>query len=296
VATGISLSGTSNLSTGQRRVIASARIAFEPAAPDPDLVENHRIGQGERIWDLLTYARLSQANALTEGVDVSETQQLVAASLSVTPSEHGIITTLSKRLIRRQGDTDVVDTTGRLLAVSLRIRMANDIIALYDGFSKSVVGASTAMDVTHFRGGVAYLMTDNESAYGPAPPPFVAALHIEQISDIILDISDPGTAAGNRPAGFGDDLLQRWWRGSDRLYGVSVFHSGNISRDGSDDAKGAIMASSALVLVMATSADVTEESDNSLRSIEYGLFQEWSEGEAADPHGIEVYSDASATV
>ena len=276
--------------------MAGAKVAFEPAAPDPDLVENHRIPQGHKQWDILTYARLTQASALTEGVDLASTQQLVAASLSITPSEHGIIATLSKRLIRRQGDTSVMSTTGTLIANSLRRRQANDVIALYDGFSKSVVGADTQMDVTHFRGSVAYLLTDNSSSYGPAPMPLHAALHIEQISDIILDISDPGTAAGGRPAGFGDDLLQRWWRGNDRLYGIPIFHSGNISRDSSGDSKGAIFAKEALVMVMANNADVTEETDESVRAVEVGIFQEWSEGERADAHGVEVYSDTAATV
>lgn len=296
MATGLSVSSTSNLSSGQKIVVANAKVAYEPAAPDPDLVENHRIPQGHKQWDILTYARLDQASALTEGVDLAQTQQLQAASLSITPTEHGVIATLSKRLIRRQGDKSVMSTTGTLIANSLRRRQANDVIALYDGFSKTTVGANTQLDITHFRGSVAYLLTDNDSAYGPAPMPLHAALHIEQISDIILDVSDPGTAAGGRPAGFGDELLSRWWRGNDRLYGIPIFHSGLISRDSDGDSKGAIFAKEALVLVMANTADVTEETDESLRAVEIGIFQEWSEGERADPHGVEVYSDTSATV
>ena len=294
MATGLSISSTSNLSSGQKTFIASAREAFEPAAPDPDLVESQRIAAGFKQWDVLTMARLTSASALTEGVDLTSAQQLVANSLSITPSEHGIIATLSKRLIRRQGDQNVVSTAGRLCANSLRRRQALDVIALYDGFSKSVVGAGNAMDVTTFRGSVAYLLTDNSSSYGPAPVPLHAALHIEQISDIILDITD--TAPRGTTSGFTDDMLQRWWRGRDRLYGVEVFHSGNITRDGSDDSKGALFSKEALVMVMANDAEVTEEDDNSLRAIEYGCFQEWGEGERADAHGVEVYSDTAATV
>jgi hypothetical protein len=294
MATGLSISSTSNLSSGQKTFIASAREAFEPAAPDPDLVESQRIAAGFKQWDVLTMARLTSASALTEGVDLTSAQQLVANSLSITPSEHGIIATLSKRLIRRQGDQNVVSTAGRLCANSLRRRQALDVIALYDGFSKSVVGAGNALDITTFRGAVAYLLTDNSSSYGPAPVPLHAALHIEQISDIILDITD--TAPRGTTSGFTDDMLQRWWKGSDRLYGVQVFHSGNITRDGSDDSKGALFAKEALVMVMANDAEVTEEDDNSLRAIEYGCFQEWGEGERADAHGVEVYSDTAATV
>jgi hypothetical protein len=296
MATGISLASTSNLTTGQKIVVNAARLAYEPAAPNPDLVEVHRMPEGHKQWDILTYARLSDATALTEGTDLAQYEQLVAATLTVTPTEHGILANVSNRLIRRQGDLDVLSATGTMLANSLRRLQDKDIITLFDGFSKSVVGASLTLDITHFRGSVAYLLTDNDSSYGPAPMPVHASLHIEQISDIILDVSDPGTAAGNRPVGFGEELMQRWWRGRDRLYGVMIWHGGNISRDSSSDSKGAIFAREALALVIANTADPVQERDISLRALEIGIFQEWSEAERADPHGVEVYSDTTATV
>ena len=294
MATGISVSSTSNLSNGQRIFIESAKEAFEPAAPDPDLIESERIETGVKQWDISTFSRLSQATALTEGVDLSDVQQLSTNTLQLTPAEHGMIVTISNRLKRRQGDSSVVGVAGRQIGGSLRRRQASDVIALYDGFSKSVVGASTQLDITHFRGSVAYLLTDNDTAYGPAPMPLQAALHIEQISDIIADISDPGTTEAR--TGLSAEMLQRWWRGSDRLYGIPIYHSGNITLDSGDDAKGGIFASEALYMVVANDADVTEEDDNSLRATEYGIFQEWAEGERADSHGVEVFSDAAATV
>ena len=294
MATGLSLSGTSNLSSGQKIVVAAAKTAFEPAAPDPDLVSNERIGQGEMQWDILTSARLSDATALPEGVDLAQSEQLVTASTSITPSEHGIIATLSNRLVRRQGDTNVVATTGTMIGESLRRRMAKDVIALYDGFSKSVVGATNPIDITSFRGANAYLMTDNDSGFGPAQPPFHAVLHIEQISDVIADMTD--ASPRGTTSGITDELLQRWWKASDRLYGTSIFHSGNIERDSGDDAKGALKVEDALHLVMANEVEATEQPDHSLRAVEYGVFQEWGEAERADPHGVEVFSDAAATV
>ena len=294
MATGLSLSSTSNLTNGQRIIIASAKEAFEPAAPDPDLIESERIPTGSKQWDISTYARLTDAQALTEGVDLSSVQQLATNTLQLTPAEHGILVTLSNRLIRRQGDSSVVTVAGRQIGSSLRRRMAKDVISLYDGFSKSIVGATNGMDITHFRGAAAYLLTDNNASFGPAPMPLQAALHIEQISDIIADLSD--TAPRGTTTGITEELINRWWRGSDRLYGIPIFHSGNIERDSGDDAKGAIFSSGALYMVIANDSDVTEEDDNSLRAREYGIFQEWAEGERADPHGVEVFSDAAATV
>jgi hypothetical protein len=295
MATGLSLSSTSNLTNGQRIVIASAKEAFEPAAPDPDLIEGERIPTGVKQWDISTYARLTDAQALTEGVDLSSVQQLATNTLQLTPAEHGILVTLSNRLIRRQGDSSVVSVAGRQIGASLRRRMAKDVIALYEAFTKTIVGTTAAIDITHFRGAVAYLLTDNYATFGPAPMPLHAALHIEQISDIIGDLSDPGTSTGPRD-GYSAELMQRWWRGSDRLYGIPIFHSGNIQKDSTPDAKGAIFASGALYMVVANDADVTEENDNSLRASEYGIFQEWAEGERADPHGVCVFSDVTATV
>lgn len=295
MATGLSVSTTSNMTTGQKIVVNTAILAFEPAAPDPDLIRSERIPMGHKQWDVLTWARFANASGLTEGVDLAQSERLVTAAVSVIPDEKGILAQASKRLVRRQGDANVVGTLGTMLGNSLRRKQATDVVTLYDGFSKSVVGASNTLDITHFRGSVAYLLTDNDSAYGPAPLPLHASLHIEQISDIILDITDPGAVVSSR-FGLSADMLQRWWRGSDRLYGVQVFHSGIISRDTASDSKGALFASSALVQVMANDADVTEEADNSLRATEYGIFIEYSEAEIADPHGVEVYSDSTATV
>ena len=196
--------------------------------------------------------------------------------------------------MRRQGDANVRTLAGTLIGASLKRIMAADVVTLYDGLSKSIVGASNALDITFFRGGVAYLMSDQGAAFGPAQPPFHASLHIEQISDIILDITD--TTPRGTTTGFTDDLMQRWWRTRDRLYGVEIFHSQIITRNAGDDAKGAIFNPAFAELVVANEAEVTDEPDNSLRVIEFGIFQEWGEAEGADPYGIEVFSDAITTV
>ena len=294
MATGISISSTSNLSNGQKILVAKARDAFEPAAPDPDLIERERIPQGHKQWTMSRYARLSDASALTEGVDLAQSEQLVTNSVTITPSEHGILAIISKRLQRMQGDSNVYAKTGTLLGNSLRRRMSKDVIAMYDTFSKGIGGSGTALDITHFRGSVAYLLTDNDSAYGPAPLPLHAALHIEQISDIMLDLTDAGSAAtGAFSSGLSEDLVKRWWRGSDRLYGVQVFHSGNIEDAGSTSAKGAIFSKGALGMVMADSAEITRDEDHSLRAEEIGIFQEWGEAELVDSWGVEVHSDTT---
>lgn len=294
MATGLSLSGTSNLASGQKIMVASAIMAFEPSAPDPDLIWSKRIPNGNKQWDVNVMARLSNAAQLTEGTDLAQVEQLVAANVSVTPVEHGILANVSKELVRRQGDMDVMPEVGRMLGASLRRRQALDVIALYDGASKSTPGANTALNLTHVRGAYAYLLTDNDSAYGPAQLPLHGALHIEQISDIVADIGVRGTYPV--PTGFSQELIEQWWQGRHRVYSMQFFHSGNLTRDSSEDSKGAIFNRQFAVMVMANEAEYDEQKDMSLRATEVGIFQTWSEKEVADPWAVEIYSDTAATI
>jgi len=293
--TGITISNTDSLSSGQKIFISAAKEAYEPAAPDPDLISSERMPSGHKQWDILTYARLSDATALTEGVDMTTVQQLYANYLSINPTEHGVIVTLSKRAISRQPDS-LEKQAGSQMGVSMRARQAKDVIALYDGFSKSVGGAGTTLDITHFRGSVAYLMTDNDSEFGPAPMPLRMSAQAEMISDLILDLTDAGSRVGGVEDGLSAELVQRWWRGADRAYGVQVFNSAYISLDSSDDAKGGLFAQEALHMVLEGNDESTRETDESRRTTEYGLFKSWGEAERADPHGVEMYFDAAATV
>jgi len=294
--TGITISSTDSLSSGQKIFIAAAKEAYEPAAPDPDLISSERMPAGHKQWDILTYARLSDATALTEGVDMTTVQQLYANYLSINPTEHGVIVTLSKRAVTRQPGS-LENQAGGQMGVSMRARQAKDVIALYDGFSKSVGGAGTTLDITHFRGAVAYLLTDNDTEFGPAPMPLRMSAHSEMISDLILDLTDAGSRVGGVEDGLSSELVQRWWRGADRAYGVQVFHSAYITADSStDDAKGGLFAQEALHMVLEGNDESTREIDESRRTTEYGLFKSWGEAERADPHGVEMLFDAAATV
>lgn len=295
MATGLTLSTTSSaITAGQAIMIDKAVTAFEPAAPEPGLIQMKQLPAGHYQFSSNVYARLSSADALTEGVDLSQVQQLVANNITINPSEHGLLVTQSKRLHRRQGDTDAAATAGTLMGISLRARQALDIHAVWDTFTKSIVGASSALDITHFRGTIAYLLTDNNTAYGPAPMPLVSVLHAEQISDLIDQLTD--TSPRGTTTGLTESLIQRWWRGTDRLYGTGIFHGGYIARDSGDDAKGAIFSENSMVMVEEGEVEPTEEDDNSLRVVEMGMFKSWGEALEIDPHGVEVFSDAATTI
>lgn len=293
-AQGMTLSSTSNLNSTQKTMIAAAKEAFEPSQPEPSLVDSEQLPSGHYQWVGGTYARFQTGHALSEADDLSVIEQLRTNTLTLNPTEHGSLATLHRRLARRQGDSSVVDVASRHLARSVRRRQALDIDALNDGLSKSVGGDGQTLDITHLRGAVAYLITDNDDDYGPAPMPLHMIAHAEMISAIVLDLTDSATAL--RPEGPYDNVLKNWYRKSDTVYGVSVFHSGVQPRDSGDDSKGALKHKEAFKMVQEGDAEPHVEEDGSARLNEYGLFMSWAEGEQADPHGVEMYFETEASV
>jgi hypothetical protein len=81
-------------------------------------------------------------------------------------------------------------------------------------------------------------------------------------------------------------------RGRDPLFGVPIIESPNISRDGSDDAKGAVFSTRALHLAMENEIRAEEERDASLRGTEIVTVGVWGQGETVDVWGVEMLGDA----
>ncbi|KKL81437.1 hypothetical protein LCGC14_1994740, partial [marine sediment metagenome] len=96
--------------------------------------------------------------------------------------------------------------------------------------------------------------------------------------------------------GLSAEIMQGWWRGSDRAYGIQLFEDGYMTRDASDDAVGAFFNEKALALVLEGGDEPTREEDGSARLVEFGLFKSWGETERADPHGVAATFDAAKTI
>ena len=100
-------------------------------------------------------------------------------------------------------------------------------------------------------------------------------------------------AAQPIPEGITAEVIQNYFRGNERAFGVPVYQSGVIGRDGSGDAKGAIFVPQALALAMAHEMEAEEERDASLRGTEMVMVGEWGEIEVSGVWGVEMVGDAS---
>ena len=298
MATGLTLSSSSSLSDISNIVIASAISNIEPAGPTNQLVSRYDIPQGAKQVNIPIWGR-NDAAALTEGVDITAPQQLSVTVTSITASEHGIMTFVSDRL-SRQNNEDILSHVGEVQGGALGRLLEDDLTSLFDGFSNSIGSAGSYLTYYHVAGAVSYLKTDNNSSFGMAPGTPNGVFHPEQIRAFVQEVTGiqgggtTGMAAQPIPEGITSEVIQNYFRGNERIFGIPIYQSGVLGRDGSGDVKGAVFVPQAIALAMAHEMEAEEERDASLRGTEMVMVGEWGEAEIADPWGVEMLVAADA--
>ena len=282
-----------------KTLIAEAIANVEQSAPMMDLVSRYDIPSGSKQVTIPIWGRQS-AVALTEGVDIAVPQQMSSTIVSLTASEHGILSFITDRL-KHENNEDVLSAVGTMHGRAVGRLLDGDLLTLLDSFTKTVPGAGTAATLQTIAGAVAYLRTDNSTggAFGPAPSKPNAVLNPEQIRRLTQDVAGiqaQGTAmpAGAIPDGPSADILRTYWRGNDPIFGVPIYEDGNISVS-SNNAKGGVFAREALALAMENEIHAEEERDASLRGTEIVTVGTWGESEIVDDWGVEIFSLSSAS-
>jgi hypothetical protein len=279
-------------------IIANAIANIEPAGPTNQLVARYDIPKGAKQVNVPIWGR-NDAAALSEGVDISAPQQLSVSVTSITASEHGILTFVSDKLTR-QNNEDILSHVGEVQGGALGRLLDYDLIVLFDGFSNSIGSAGSFLTLYHVAGAVSYLKTDNDSSYGMAPGTPNGVFHPEQIRGFVQEMTGiqgggtTGMAAQPIPEGITAEVVQNYFRGNEKAFGVPIFQSGVLSRDGSGDTKGAVFVPQAIALAMAHEMEAENERDASLRGTEVVMVGEWGESEIADPWGVEMLGAADA--
>jgi len=296
MANGLSLSGSSSLGDMSKIIVAEAIDNVEPSAPMASLVSRYDIESGAKQVNVPIWGRQS-AVALTEGVDISVPQQVTATVVSLTASEHGILSFISDRL-QHENNENVLSAVGTMHGRAVGRLLDSDLLTQVDSFSETAPGAGSNATLTTIAGAVAILRTD-DGTYGPAPSKPNAVLHPEQIRRLAQEIGGitaggAGAAAGATiPEGPSADVIKSYWRGNDPIFGVPIYEDGNISVS-SNAAKGGVFAREAIALAMEIEIHAEEERDASLRGTEVVTVGTWGENIVVNPWGVEIFSLASS--
>ncbi len=237
------------------------------------------------------------ANALSEGIDMVNPQAMADTNVQFTPSEVGAQIVITDKLVR-DNQEDVIRAAGRILGDAMVSKREQDLAGQFDDGTNTMGSAGAAATLGIFAAAWADLSGVTLANGGPAPKPYVAVHHPFVLLDLV-DIFTPTLAqAGETGVGAGslaDETLRNYTVG--RIFGMNVYESGNISIDGSADAKGAVFAAGTgggLVLVTAKEWDVSPERDESMRATELNVVGEYAVGEYLASWIVTLYADATA--
>lgn len=284
---------TSSLSDSLEVLVSSARATREQAGGAAQLVDRQTLGQGRGLtWKEITLAKLT-ATAVSETEKLDNPQQITDEQFTIVPTVVGVHTILTERLKARISNLAFAQI-GKLGQNAIERKKDVDVIAIFDTFT-SLGAAGTSLTSGLISAG-SVRITSN--ATEPGHPPIRVVLHGFQKHDLFTELV---AGVGTYPVPDGDtaSVFKRGF--TLPIAGAEVYEDGNIAIDGSDDAKGAIFAKEAIVLVQGRVPwrKEREEPDIGGGATSVWLYDEYAIGErlaagTTSAWGYELYSDATS--
>ena len=281
---------TTSLSESLDIMVASARTVREYEGRASQLVDRVTLDPNTGLdWKEVTYAQLV-ATSVTETTELVNPQQFSDSELKITPTMIGIHTFVTDKVAERINKKAYAQM-GQLAMNAMVRKRDQDVIAVFDGATTSLCGAGTTL-ATGYIDAAAVRITSNTTE--PGMPPLRGVLHGYQIKDFADEVKG-GIGTYPLPEGESARVFREGFRG--RISDVEIFEDGNITIDSSDDAKGAVFAKDAIVLVQGASlkTKTREEPHIGGGGMSRWLYDEYGLGERSAGNWLfEIYSDATA--
>lgn len=288
MAVGINTTGV--LADSLPTLIQSARVVREYEGNITKLVDRQTLPEGQGLtWNEIRLDKFT-AQDITETTELDNPQLLDDTLFSVTPYQIGIHTVVTDRMKRRVSK-NVVALIGPLAGNAIAQRKNTDGITQLDSFSTEHAGVGQPLQMGDIFAAVAAI-TGNTTETGQNEGTISTYLHPFQAYDIQTELIT-GIPTYPTPTGISQDVFLRGFQG--RIAGTDVWTDGNIPIDSLDDAKGAVFARNAIVLIEghAPTAETRRRPDLGGGAEEMFMYDEYAFGERRDVWGVEIYSDAT---
>ena len=256
----------------------------------PKLVDRVTLPEGTGLtFDEISLAKLTAQN-VTEATILDNPQQIQDTLFSITPTMAAVQTVITDRTKRRISK-NVAGKMGELAGNAMERKKDEDGLAILDGATTSLSGAGSTL-TSGIIAAAANRIMGNTTERGM--PPLYTVLHPFQVKDIQDEVV-AGVGTYTIPEGLTERTFRQGFSGT--LFNTEVFLDGNISIDGSDDAKGGVFAKDAIVLVQgfAPRAETERKAGWGGGSDVLYMYDEYAYGERSAGNWLyEIYSDATA--
>jgi len=281
---------TSALADSLDDVRSSARIVREYEGVMPQLVSKETLGEGIGVsWQEITYAQLT-AQAVTETTDLDNPQQISDSLLTITPTMVVIETFLTDRVLARINKKGWAKM-GQLAQNAIQRKKDEDGLTLFaSATGTSDPGAGNTLTSSYIASAKANISSNTTE---PGSPPFRCVLHGFQIKDLHDELT-----AGVGTYVVTEGLTARVFSEGFKLpvAGCEVYEDGNITIDGSGDAKGGVFAQEGIILVQGRAPRVVEVRNEKRGGGGYHVYHydEYAYGERLSSWVYLMESDATA--
>lgn len=276
------------LAKAQKIIIAEVRFTAEFAAPCPNLVEHFTLGQGEKRIDVPKVSQMT-ASILSDGVDMTDSEAIGMSTTELTTGEIGLKAVLTNKLIR-QSKPELYRVIGRQMGEAMARKKDRDIIALFDDFTATDLGATAKpMTMVALGGVLAYARAEK------FPRPYSIVHHPNTIYDLVSTMTITPSATYPIPRGYAEDLLKDFF--ALVIDKCPLFSDGNIDKNAGSvagDAYGAIFSKAGLCIVESLTPTTEREYDASLRATEVVMVADYGCFVLDDDYGATLLYDATA--
>ena len=288
--------------------IAEVQLKNQQGAVMRNLVQAVTLPEGEGgIYEETELAR-AVAYALTEGIDMSQAQQITDSSMEITPGEIGaqiIRTDMVERQITKRANLPRL--LGQILGNAIITKEDVDLLSLLDGFTVALGAAGTSLTPGYIMAAAAAIRAGGQAAAAivagtpePAPDPIQAVFNDNQfhtvnkhLAGVLQTVTTSGVIAASPRTDFGVEVLKNAF--TQKIGGAMVYIDNNLGKDADDDAKGGVFSKQALRFVRFGSGPKMEpERDASGRWTEMNIVTVYGTGEFKDAWGREMLFDGSS--
>ena len=281
---------TGSLADSQQLIIDSARIVREFEGTFMRTTDTQRLSEGTGLsWEEISLAALT-AQAVTETTVLDNPQQMSDTLFTITPTVSGIQLIVTDRVYRRMPKS-VIAKMGGLGQNALQRKKDEDYHAVFASATTTLAGTGTTLTTGHIAAAASRIKSNTTE---PAMGAVYAVLHGFQIKDLRDEVV-AGIGTYTVPSGMTEDMFRKGFSGT--IEGANLFEDGNIAVTSTPDARGAVHAKEAVVMVQGHSPTTKnrERPEIGGGANELFLYDEYAFGERSPGNWLySILSDATA--
>ena len=291
------VTGTAQIDQAVERFLAESRYTVqERDGIVRHTIENETLPEGEGPSYLIPKYGQVSTYALTDGIDMSQAQQITDTLMTITPSEFGAQVVLTDMMMMTVRDS-FYNVATRILRDSFDRQQDQTLCDDMDNYSIALGADGTVLTLSHLMAGVAAISDAGRAADGTAgrggeiaPRPYFACLAPQQVHTLNKTLIGGAGAAGATTI-TPETERARKTSGSFNIPGVdvTVVVNTNFLKAADDTIKGGVYSKLAQILVeLGGSAEPEKQRDASLRAWEVNYVGRWGRGEYNDGWGREM--------